>query len=288
MNKEEFYLSKRTRRAMFIFVALLCLISFIPRLIIYLFPDKPIQITLEEKKIFKKIKYTPYNTFEKKKKVYKAPPSKFDPNLYSIKDWMYLGLSEKQAKAVLKFGKYGFFSNEQLAKVFVIPKEVFYLMKDSTFYPEKTREHQKNDDFDKKEYEKHKIIVIEINKASEEELLTIKGIGPFFAKNIIKQREKLGGFISKEQLLEVWQFTSDKLLEIESYIKVSPSDVKKININTANVEELKNHPYIRWNIANSIVKMRLQKGSFNSINELLESKLITGEIFEKIKPYITL
>ena len=88
--------------------------------------------------------------------------------------------------------------------------------------------------------------------------------------------------------MEVWQFTPEKLLEIESYIKVSPSEVKKININTANVEELKNHPYIRWNIANSIVKMRLQKGSFNSLNELLESKLITSEIFEKIKPYITL
>jgi DNA uptake protein ComE-like DNA-binding protein len=56
----------------------------------------------------------------------------------------------------------------------------------------------------------------------------------------------------------------------------------------ATVEELKNHPYIRWNIANSIVKMRLQKGNFNSINDLLESKLITIEIFEKIKPYLTL
>ena len=73
-------------------------------------------------------------------------------------------------------GILGFFSNEQLAKVFVIPKHVFDLIKDSTFYPEKTREHQKKYDFDKKEYEKPKIIVIEINKASEEELLTIKGI----------------------------------------------------------------------------------------------------------------
>ena len=288
MNKEELYLSKRTRRAMFIFVALLCLISFIPRIIIYLFPDKPIQITIEEKEIFKKLTFTPYNSFKKKNKVYKAPPSKFDPNSYSIKDWMYLGLSEKQANAVLKFGKYGFYSNEQLAKVFVIPKEVFYLIKDSTFYPEKISEYQKKDEFDKKEYEKSKIIEVEINKASEEDLLTIKGIGPFFAKNIIKQREKLGGFISKEQLMEVWQFTPDKLHEIESYIKIIPSDIKKININTANVDELKNHPYIRWNIANSIVKMRLQKGSFNSLNELLESKLITAEIFDKIKPYITL
>ena len=66
MNNDEFYLSKRTRRAMFIFVALLCLVSFLPRIIIYLFPDKPIHITIEEKKIFQNLKYTPTKKFEKK------------------------------------------------------------------------------------------------------------------------------------------------------------------------------------------------------------------------------
>jgi competence ComEA-like helix-hairpin-helix protein len=201
---------------------------------------------------------------------------------------MYLGLTEKQANAVLKFGKYGFYSNEQLAKVFVIPKEVFRLIQDSTFYPDKNHFFENKNAFTKEEEVKSKIVLIEINQATEDELQSIKGIGPFFAKNIIKQREKLGGFTSKQQLLEVWQFTPEKLTEIESSIQVNPSYLKKININLATVEELKNHPYIRWNIANSIVKMRLQKGNFNSINDLLESKLITIEIFEKIKPYLTL
>jgi DNA uptake protein ComE-like DNA-binding protein len=288
MNNDEFYLSKRTRRAMFIFVALLCLVSFLPRIIIYLFPDKPILITIEETKIFDSLKYTPTKKFEKKKKVYNAPPSKFDPNSYTSKEWMYLGLTEKQANAVLKFGKYGFYSNEQLAKVFVIPKEVFRLIQDSTFYPDKNHFFENKITFTKEKEVKSKIVLIEINQATEDELQLIKGIGPFFAKNIIKQREKLGGFTSKQQLLEVWQFTPEKLTEIESSIQVNPSYLKKININLATVEELKNHPYIRWNIANSIVKMRLQKGNFNSINDLLESKLITIEIFEKIKPYLTL
>lgn len=288
MNNEDFYLSKRTRRAMIIFVALLCLISFIPRLIIYFNPDEPIKITIEEKKIIEKLEYTPYKQFEKQKRTYRKPPSKFDPNNYSVKDWMYLGLSEKQAKAVLKFGKYGFYSNDQLAKVFVISDEVFELIKDSTYYPEKNKDFQKQPFSEKKEIEKPKIVLVEINQATEEELVTIKGIGPFFATNIIKQREKLGGFVSKDQLLEVWKFTPEKLNEIESFITVNSSLVKKLNINTATVDELKNHPYIRWNIANSIVKMRMLKGSFHSINDLLESKLITQEIFEKIKPYLSL
>ncbi|MFN5443231.1 MAG: ComEA family DNA-binding protein [Crocinitomicaceae bacterium] len=288
MNNEDFYLSKRTRRAMFIFVALLCLVSFLPRIIIYLFPDKPIHITIEEKKIFQNLKYTPTKKFEKKKKVFKVPPSNFDTNSYTTTECIYLGLTEKQSNAVMKFGKYGFYSNEQLAKVFVIPKEVFRLIKDSTFYPDRKQFFENKNAFKKEEGVKPKIVLIEINQATEDELQSIKGIGPFFAKNIIKQREKLGGFISKQQLLEVWQFTPEKLTEIESSIQVNPSNLKKININLATVEELKNHPYISWNIANSIVKMRLQKGNFNSINDLLESKLITIEIFEKIKPYLTL
>jgi competence protein ComEA len=288
LNNEDFYLSKRTRRAMIIFVALLCLISFVPRLIIYLNPDEPIKITIKEKKIIDKLEYTPYKKFEKKKRTYRKPPAKFDPNLYKVNDWMYIGLSEKQAKAVLKFGKYGFYSNEQLSKVFVIPDEVYALIKDSTVYPVRNKNDQKSTLFEKKESEKKKIILVEINSATEDELLTIKGIGSFFATNIIKQRDKLGGFSSKDQLLEVWKFTPEKLAEIETFITVNSSLLKKININSASLDELKNHPYIRWNIANSIVKMRAQKGSFNSVNELLESKLITQEIYDKIKPYLTL
>jgi len=288
LDNEDFYLSKRTRKALLIFVLLLCLISFIPRILIAVFPDEPMKITVQEKQIFKKLKFIERRDYSKKKKQYKSPPSKFDPNTYTVQNWMYLGLTEKQAKSVLKFGKYGFYSNDQLAKVFVIPKEVFLLLKDSTFYPDKKSFFEQTNQIPKNEKAVPKVILVDINKASEEELLSIAGIGPFFANNIIKQREKLGGFILKEQLLEIWKFTPEKLAEIENYIQINPNNIKKININLASVEELKNHPYIRWNIANSIVKMRMQKNGFNSLNDLLESKLITPEIFEKIKPYLTL
>ncbi len=288
MNNEGWYLSKRTRKALIIFVFLLSVISFIPRIIIALFPDEPFKISIQEKQIFKKLKFIERSDYYKKKKEYKSPPSKFDPNTYTVQNWMYLGLTEKQAKSVLKFGKYGFYSNDQLAKVFVIPKEVFRLIKDSTYYPDKKRFVDQINEIPKNEKVAPKVVLVDINKASEEELLSIAGIGPFFANNIIKQREKLGGFISKEQLLEVWKFTPEKLAEIENHIQINPNNIKKININLASVEELKNHPYIRWNIANSIIKMRAQRNGFNSLNDLLESKLITPEIFEKIKPYLTL
>ena len=80
----------------------------------------------------------------------------------------------------------------------------------------------------------------------------------------------------------------DKFGNIESSIYIDSKLIRKISINDASIDELKKHPYIRWNIANSIVKMREQKNGFHSIEELKESVIITEEKFQKIKPYISL
>ena len=279
--------SKQSRRAIIIFITLLLFIAFIPRLISLFLPQEKILFTEKELEI---IHFTPkkstFKTFEKSKKVYRIPPTKFDPNMYSISDWMYLGLTQKQATAVLKFGKYGFKSNEQLAKVFVIPKEVFNLIKDSTFYPENKREWTVKDNSESNKDKR--IELVDLNSATSEELENIPGIGPFYATNIVKQRDRLGGFINLEQLIEIWKFTPEKLEGIKPYIKLDLSKINKLNINTVTVEELKNHPYFTWNVANSIVKMRKQKRNFTAISEIKESVLITEELFLKIKPYLTL
>jgi DNA uptake protein ComE-like DNA-binding protein len=219
----------------------------------------------------------------KKSSKFNVPRAKFDPNKYSEADWIKLGMSPKQAAIILKFGKRGFYSPEDLKRVFVISDQFYNVIKDSLIFPSKPAFNQ----FEKSEFETRKVAKIEINTASEEELLTVKGIGPFFSKQIIKKRTELGGFISKEQLLEVWKFDQEKLDIISPNISVSSDLVQKININTATVEMLKAHPYIRWNIANSIVKMRAQIGSFKKIDELKKSVLITDEVFEKLKPYVT-
>jgi DNA uptake protein ComE-like DNA-binding protein len=66
------------------------------------------------------------------------------------------------------------------------------------------------------------------------------------------------------------------------------NNLRTLNINTASVVEIKAHPYMTWNIANSIVKIRKQKGNFTSINEIKESVLVSEELFNKLKPYLTL
>jgi competence ComEA-like helix-hairpin-helix protein len=283
MNSLEF--SKRSRRAILVFLALFVILAIIPRIILYYTPEKPIKFNWKEQQIiqnFKPIKEKKNAKYTKKN--YLTPPEKFDPNTYSVSDWIQLGLSQKQAEAVLKFGKYGFKSKEDLKRVFVIPQELMLKIIDSTFYPEKNSTNISITEFKKENNNK----VVDINSASEQELQAINGIGPFFAKNIAKRREQLGGYINEEQLLEVWKMTPEKMEEIKPYIQIDLHQVKKLNINIATAEEFKKHPYFTWNMANAIVKLRNQHGPFKSINDLKMSVVLSEELFLKIKPYLTL
>ena len=91
-----------------------------------------------------------------------------------------------------------------------------------------------------------------------------------------------------EQLQEVYKMTPELIESIKPFIKLDPSIINQINVNSCSTEELNAHPYLNWNQSNSIVKMRLQRGSFKSLNELKESVLIDEKTYKKILPYVTL
>lgn len=294
MENSPLHISKRNRRGLVVIVLILLAVVYFPRLLTWLNFNEKLPVSVEyisevkqaiakEKTTFKR------SSFENKKSSFTPPPSKFDPNSYTVNDWMKLGLSEKQAAIILKFNKYGFKSNDDLKRIFVINDELFALIKDSTFYPERPQKTYSNNEKPRFESEKPKAPEkVEINSADEEKLKTIKGIGPFFAKQIIRQRDKLGGFYSKDQLSEVWKITPEALVALEEGAVINPDKVTKLSINRATVDELKSHPYLNWNQANSIVKMREQRGGFKKIEEIKESKLIDEDTYRKIVPYLSL
>jgi DNA uptake protein ComE-like DNA-binding protein len=282
--------SKRNRRAVYVVLALSLFIMFTPRLWT-VFSNEPAYELTQTDLIFHKKQFQSVHKhyFKKKKKNrrYSAPVRKFDPNQYTSSDWMLLGLSEKQANAVVKFCKRGIRSAQDLEKIFVMPKELYALVKDSVEinFPKKSAVHWEKEklDFNRKE-NSHKLV--ELNQSTQEELEKVPGIGPFFAKQILKYKSQLGGFYSKLQLLEVWKMDDEKYQKIQKYLFVDPQKVQKMNINQLSVEEFNSHPYLNWNQANSIVKMREQKKGFKQIDEIKQSVLISKELFEKIKPYL--
>lgn len=129
---------------------------------------------------------------------------------------------------------------------------------------------------------------ININQADSIAFSALNGIGPIFSSRIVRYRNWLGGFYSKEQLLDVYGIDSMLFNDILPHITVSSSDVKKININTTNYSSLASHPYITKSIANSIIKYRNHHGNFTSIAELKLIPLIDEELFRKIAYYLTI
>jgi competence ComEA-like helix-hairpin-helix protein len=290
MQDEPFYISKRNKRGVFTLFIFSLIIVFTPRFLLFLEKEDNIIVSsediqsLEKDKSFNQNKYHDNIKYSKKDK-YKVPERKFNPNQYSFEEWVKLGLTRKQAAVVMKFTNRGINSNEELKKIFVIPEELFNKIKDSTYYPQKEPlskiERELNQD-------RPTAVLIDLNKSSIEDFTKINGIGPFYAKQIIRYREQLGGYHSKEQLLEVWKMNLETYEKLKDYIFIKTGEINKISLNSTNINELNNHPYLNWNQANSIIKMREQRTGFKTISEIKESILIDEETFEKLVPYITL
>jgi DNA uptake protein ComE-like DNA-binding protein len=119
-----------------------------------------------------------------------------------------------------------------------------------------------------------------------EELQQVKGVGPFFAKQIVKYRDAIGGFHDEHQLLKVWKVDEEKFAAWKPYIYTS-GEIKKLSLNDASLEELEAHPLISWNLANSIVKLRLQNGPFKRIEDVKRSALMNEQLFEELKWYLS-
>ena len=134
---------------------------------------------------------------------------------------------------------------------------------------------------------KKEIIIVEINSADTTELKRIKGIGSVFAKRIVKFRDALGGFIKKDQLLEVYGFDKEKMEEVSSQIRLDSLSVKKLNINIASVDDLNNHPYINKKQAVAIFTKRVKAGDYKDLRELKKLDVMSDSLFAKILPYLT-
>ena len=287
--EDPFVISKRSKRGLLVLILASLGLIFFPR--VYMFFQKEEAFVINSEKIaefertHKKFEKRNYSNYYSKKKKYKAPDSRFNPNTYSLSDWKNLGLSEKQSLVVLKFTSRGIYSEQDLKRIFVIPDILFELIRDSVIYPERFQNSPNQESLKK---QAKQITLINLNTADTTEFMKIYGVGAFYAKQIIRFREKLGGFFKKEQLLEVWKMTPEAYEKIKDHVFISEKDVKRININSVTIEELKVHPYLKWNQANSIVKMRMQRNGFKNIEEIKESVLIDSETYEKLFPYLSL
>ncbi len=128
----------------------------------------------------------------------------------------------------------------------------------------------------------------DLNQADSARLISVYGIGSKLSARIIKYREKLGGFISLEQLNEVYGLdtTAGNELKRKAFIQEN-FQPRAFDLNTAAEKELAAHPYIKYTLAKAITSYRFQHGSFKSIDELRQIAILDEPVFKKIKPYLS-
>jgi competence protein ComEA len=131
------------------------------------------------------------------------------------------------------------------------------------------------------------VVVYELNGLDTMGMRAINGIGPTFARRIYKYRERLGGFARPEQLLEVFGIDSAHYEQIRPQIKIDEGQVRKININTADFETLRQHPYLRFKQVNAIIEYRKQHGNYSSFADLKKVAILPAETVDKLVPYFS-
>jgi DNA uptake protein ComE-like DNA-binding protein len=130
-------------------------------------------------------------------------------------------------------------------------------------------------------------IIVELNTADTTLLMQVKGIGRGYAKGIVRFRQSTGGFVSVDQLGEVYGMRPENLEKIRPYCTVNPMLVKKISVNTATVQRLDAHPYLNFYQSKAIYELRRNKGKLRDISDLKVLTEISAEELMKIKPYLS-
>lgn len=128
--------------------------------------------------------------------------------------------------------------------------------------------------------------VVEINTADSVALVGLFGIGPKTASRIIEFRNRSGGFLSVEQLTDVYGITEELLTELRGKIAADPSRVRYLNINTVSYEELRQNPYLRYKTASAIINYRKQHGAFTHAEDLKKVLVLHDSIYRKLEPYV--
>ncbi|MBQ8119555.1 MAG: helix-hairpin-helix domain-containing protein [Ruminococcus sp.] len=149
---------------------------------------------------------------------------------------------------------------------------------------------------------------IDINKADLAQLCSIDGIGESTAQRILDYRNKVGVISSLDMLLNVDGIGGKTLKKLENYLFVSDTDksvaaqttqtsktattktqektFKQVNINTAEAKEIAQALQISLEKARLVVETRGKIGGYTAKPQILLSKAISEDDFNRLEQYI--
>ena len=215
----------------------------------------------------------------------------FDPNHVSIDQFTSLGFSTAMAKRIINYRNHGgtFRIKSDLKKIYGM---------DSVFYEQLLPFIDLPESKEKPVYarakketgmETKKLTRFDINLADTAQLKKVYGIGNVLSVRIIAYRDRLGGYVTLDQLKEVYGLDSATVANLSDKIFISPDfQAKMLDINAATESDFAAHPYFKSKLAKAITAYRFQHGNFTAVEDLQKIALVNPETFGRIKPYLVL
>lgn len=116
---------------------------------------------------------------------------------------------------------------------------------------------------------------VELNSADSAALDALPGIGPYYARQIISYRERLGYYADISQLLDIRGFDSTRLGRLTDRIYIDPVSIRPLDLYSMSADSLAAHPYIGPYAAKGIDRLRrtVPEADF-SFQTILDSNIL--------------
>jgi DNA uptake protein ComE-like DNA-binding protein len=206
----------------------------------------------------------PATDVSKPARTYESFP--FDPNTVSLEDLQRLGLTLRQAETIENYRSKGgrFRSKDDFRKMYVVSDTLFTRLEPFIKIPK-----------------------VELNAADSAALVSLRGIGPYYAHKILEYRERLGGFLYKAQLLEIEGLDEERLAGFSEDIEIDTTLCNHLDLWNATESALARHPYLGAKGARSIARYKsLYDTTRWTLADLEHERVLPKENIEKLKKYI--
>lgn len=222
---------------------------------------------------------------------------KFNPDHYTLNDWIKIGFTERQSEAILKYKTYlggSFISKEKLKECFIISEENFQKISPYLILPEKTPSNFNNA---AKSFRSEKINY----HSFDPNTLDLEGWKSFGfsdkqAQTIVNYRERnlKGSFKDLEDIQKCFVISAEKFEEMKPFIKFNSAtivkteikqqektDFSKVDLNAVTFKQLIEFGFDE-KAAGSMIGFRKKLGGFVNKEQILTTYNIDAELTQKL------
>ena len=224
----------------------------------------------------------------------KAERFAFDPNTADSTQMLRLGLRPFIVRNIYKYRAKGgrFRKPEDFARMYGLGKEEYkslapYIKISSDYQPASSLISETEKSSTPKDSLRYPVKLsvgehIALNTADTTTLKQVPGIGSGYARAIVNYRNRLGGYVDVNQLLDIKGIPPEAL----QYIVLGNSDVKKLDVNHLSLNQLKQHPYLNFYQARALVESRRLHGPLRSAADLRLISDFTEADIKRLIPYL--